>query len=323
MSNCTEPIFSVIVPVYNVEDYLEECVNSVLCQTLPDFELILVDDGSKDQSGAICDAYAVRDSRVRVRHQQNAGASAARNNGLKHAKGEYILFLDSDDFYPQKDFLETVFNLSGGKDIVCFNYARFKDKLQSMLLHYPRQVAENDTMLLRLVEQNAFTSSPCLKAVKRQLLLKNGIVFEEGTSGEDIEWNAKLMLAAESVALAPDSVYAYRVRESSITQNISPAYVDMLLRIVRRLSSDLLEGDSDLAKAYNSYVAFQYCTIMVNARLCKPALSREKLREVKELAWLLRYDSNRIVKLIRMVYRFLGFEITSWLLLIYFKFFCN
>ena len=93
------PKISVIVPVYKVEKYLPECIESVLAQTFTDFELILVDDGSPDNSGAICDAYAARDSRIRVFHKPNGGVSSARNLGLDHARGEWIALLDGDDFW--------------------------------------------------------------------------------------------------------------------------------------------------------------------------------------------------------------------------------
>ena len=93
-----QPTVSIIVPVYNAEKTLERCVDSILNQTYQDFELLLVDDGSPDGSGALCDAYARQDSRVRVFHQENAGVSAARNLALDHAAGEYLQFLDSDDW---------------------------------------------------------------------------------------------------------------------------------------------------------------------------------------------------------------------------------
>lgn len=92
------PEISIIVPVYQVEKYIEQCIQSILAQTFTDFELILVDDGSKDNSGKICDEYAVKDSRVRVFHQENSGVAAARNNGIKNSNGEYICFVDADDW---------------------------------------------------------------------------------------------------------------------------------------------------------------------------------------------------------------------------------
>ena len=99
------PFFSVIVPVYNVEKYLPECIESVLNQSFGDFELILVDDGTKDNSGVICDEYAQKDARVKVIHQDNAGQAVARNTGTDIAQGEYIIYLDSDDYICDSDFL--------------------------------------------------------------------------------------------------------------------------------------------------------------------------------------------------------------------------
>lgn len=99
------PKISVIVPVYNTEKYLHRCIDSILAQTFTDFELLLIDDGSKDNSGTICDEYAAKDSRVRVFHKENGGVSSARNLGLDNAKGEWISFVDSDD-YTDSYFLE-------------------------------------------------------------------------------------------------------------------------------------------------------------------------------------------------------------------------
>ena len=94
------PKISVIVPVFNTEKYISECIDSILAQTFTDWELILVDDGSKDNSGKICDEYATKDSRVRVLHQPNGGVTSARSNGVKNAKGEWITFVDADDTLP-------------------------------------------------------------------------------------------------------------------------------------------------------------------------------------------------------------------------------
>ena len=98
--------FSVIVPVYNVEKYLKECVDSILKQTFTDFELILVDDGSTDNSPALCDEFAKNDSRVKVIHNKNGGASVARNTGMKAAQGRYLINIDSDDYFLSDDVFE-------------------------------------------------------------------------------------------------------------------------------------------------------------------------------------------------------------------------
>ena len=111
------PIISVIVPVYNVEQYLPRCIDSILAQTFTDFELLLIDDGSKDKSGAICDAYARKDPRIRVFHKPNGGVSSARNMGLDNAKGEWIAFVDSDDWV-NEDFLANFVEIDSGEDLL-------------------------------------------------------------------------------------------------------------------------------------------------------------------------------------------------------------
>ena len=110
MENMEQIKVSVIVPVYNVEKYLDRCITSILKQTHPDFELLLIDDGSRDSSGNICDAWAQADARISVFHKENGGLSDARNYGIDHAKGEYITFVDSDD-YVGRDYLKTLVGL--------------------------------------------------------------------------------------------------------------------------------------------------------------------------------------------------------------------
>ena len=116
----TTPKISVIVPVYNTEKYLHHCIDSILSQTFTDFELLLIDDGSKDSSGAICDEYAAKDNRVRVFHKENGGVSSARNLGLDNATGEWIAFVDADDYLAPSYLYDFVQNLSNDvKLLVC------------------------------------------------------------------------------------------------------------------------------------------------------------------------------------------------------------
>lgn len=314
--------FSIIVPVYNVQEYLEACAESVLRQDFTEYELILVDDGSTDRSGVLCDALAKRDSRICALHQQNQGASAARNNGTRLARGEYILFLDSDDFYPQTDFLKIIHEKSRDADVVCFNYARYTDRLLKPMLDFPeRGNRELGELWLELVKRNAYQSSACIKAVKHSLLTAKNITFETGITGEDIEWSAKIMRAAQTIALAPECVYAYRVRKNSISHSISKEDIDAQYRIINNLIAAEIQGPKLLYDAYYGYAAFQYCTLLINMRLCKPSVDRETRRQIRDLSWLLQYDANRIVKLIHWVYRLMGFEVTCRLLLLYFKLF--
>ena len=122
---CEKPLLSIIVPVYNVENYLQKCIDSILAQTLTDFELILVDDGSPDGCPALCDAAAAKDARVRVIHQKNGGLSAARNAGLDVARGAWIGFVDSDD-YIAPEMYEKLYRAvqSTGADLALCDYAK-------------------------------------------------------------------------------------------------------------------------------------------------------------------------------------------------------
>ena len=121
------PKISVIVPVYNAEKYLQRCIDSILNQTFPNFELLLIDDGSKDQSGEICDEYAKKDSRVKVFHKENGGVSSARNVGIDNAVGEYICFCDSDDWV-EKTWLLSFFERMCDNDMLITSFNIYENE---------------------------------------------------------------------------------------------------------------------------------------------------------------------------------------------------
>ena len=124
-----KPFFSIIVPVYNVEKYLPQCVESILRQTYENFEVILVDDGAKDRSGEICDEFAAKDERVSVIHKQNGGSSSARNAGIQEAQGTYILFVDSDDYWSNNTMLMQLSCRLDGKEVLAvWKYCRCEEE---------------------------------------------------------------------------------------------------------------------------------------------------------------------------------------------------
>lgn len=210
--------FSVIVPVYNVADYLEACVASVIAQTCRDYELILVDDGSTDQSGAMCDRLA-QQYHCRVIHQENGGLGAARNTGIEAAQGDYLVFLDSDDFLSP----DTLQGLSEemdrvDADIYAFGFvtsdgtrdlAAFVDALP---YHQPLTLAACPQLLL--AQPNA-----CCKVVRRSLFLSSGVRFPSRVWYEDIRTTPKLSALAQAIDALPDTWYHYVQREGSITRN--------------------------------------------------------------------------------------------------------
>ncbi len=210
--------FSVIVPVYNVERYLETCVASVIAQTCRNYELILVDDGSTDQSGAMCDQLA-QQYHCQVIHRENGGLGAARNTGIEAAQGDYLVFLDSDDFLSP----DTLQGLSDEMcrvpaDIYSFGFvtsdgthdlAAFVDDLP---YHQPLALAACPQLLL--AQPNA-----CCKVARRSLFLSSGIRFPSRVWYEDIRTTPKLSALAQTIDALPDTWYHYVQREGSITRN--------------------------------------------------------------------------------------------------------
>lgn len=182
------PEISVIVPVYNVEKYLAECVDSILEQTFRNFELILIDDGSKDKSGEICDNYARKDKRIRVIHKTNGGVSTARNEGLKEARGTYIIFVDSDD-YLDKECLFVLYHAIEKSDSIdcalCGIRFVYKDPHKDSEYILPEATIQNADDFNRyysLLRNNFGLYANCAKIYRMSLIRRNNIIFNENMS---------------------------------------------------------------------------------------------------------------------------------------------
>ena len=213
--------FSVIIPVYNVKDYLEKCIDSVLAQAQDDTEILLVDDGSTDgESGLICDRYANDHPHlIRVIHQENGGLGAARNTGIEHAAGDYLLFLDSDDYLLSgllarlRDLLaQDTFDIIDFGFVVDQNGAVKETHAGEIGLTEPFTLQEHPEMLLVL-------PAAWRRLYKRDLLIRSGIRYPSRVWYEDIRTTLKLFAEAQSILSIPEAFYGYVVREGSITRN--------------------------------------------------------------------------------------------------------
>lgn len=218
---------SIIVPVYNVEAYLQKCVTSLLNQDLPasEYEIILVDDGSTDGSGALCDALAAEQGSIRVIHQQNRGLSGARNAGISAAAGQYVLFVDSDDFL-ESDVLGKLVKLGEDKDldILRFNYQNVNEagevfepnKYAKPFVDFSEEVCDGVTFLN---ERLGYACYACQFMVRASLLKQEGNGFKEGIYYEDVEWTPRVLLQAGRTASTGKIVYNYLFRTGSIARN--------------------------------------------------------------------------------------------------------
>ena len=234
-------LFSIIIPVYNVELYIRACLDSLLNQTFPDWEAICVNDGSSDGSAAVLEDYAALDDRIKVIDQHNAGTATARNAGLKAAQGDYIFFLDSDDWL-ETDSLRILASRLRGEDVLCFSGKRFFESSgtfnQADLL--PEKTFQkgmdyyNDNALLP--RDFAFVCV-VLRVYSRFFLISNGLFFDDDVSYEDNLWVPKMLYYAQTVSVIPDVLYLYRIREGSKMQEVSLNRKMDMLKVANRLAA--------------------------------------------------------------------------------------
>lgn len=231
------PRISIIVPCYNVEKYLEKCLDSLIGQTLQDIEIIPVDDGSPDTSGAICDRYAAQDQRVKPIHKQNGGVSAARNDGLAAATGDYVFFCDGDDWMPA-DACQLLWQEAErtDADVIFGDIWRSWDRKDEYMCLFAQPFCSADSGFIReLIRTNFYYTycpsvpeqdpadgcygGPWNKIVKRSLLLKENIRFDMRVKGiyDDVLYSAYVLAAAKIVAYIGKPVYNYRQVGNSMT----------------------------------------------------------------------------------------------------------
>ena len=229
---------SVIVPVYNVEPYLDKCINSVLNQTFQNYELILVDDGSTDNSGKICEEYSQKDRRIKVIHQKNAGLSVARNNGFELSKGNYICFLDSDDWYSE-NALEVMVDIVKNYDVEIGMIKLFETTTENIKYESKdgvKIVSSYECIGNLLKDHNNYVQA-CNKLYKRELLEK--LKFPEGKIYEDFYIVIDRYQQIKQLGYSEKACMFYRIRNASISHSSfsikSLHYIDALEHVIGRL----------------------------------------------------------------------------------------
>lgn len=215
MSTVKIPCISVIVPVYNVENYLPRCIDSILLQSFTDFELILVDDGSPDSCGKICDEYALKDNRVRVLHKPNGGVSSARNLGIDNAIGEWTTFIDSDD-YIDKNYLSEFYsavNKYGADFVVINNYCCYKEPQTAKV------ILRGDYDTLFSVDSMHRVCAPWGKLFNASIIRDLKLRFDQELSlGEDVVFVLSYLLCISKLVQIKSRSYCYELREGSLTK---------------------------------------------------------------------------------------------------------
>lgn len=287
-------LISVIIPVYNVEEYLRECIDSVLSQTYENYEIILVDDGSTDNSGRICDEYAEKNDKISVIHKQNGGLSDARNKGLSLAKGEYIYFLDSDDYIISECFAELVSIIEKeNSDFVFFDAKSFEHSNKSFNIEqrYIRKkeygTAKGEAVLSALFNNKDYHSPVQMYFYKKAFLIENELSFLSGVVYEDSLFSYKAFCLANYVTHISKSFYCRRYRANSImTSQKSKKYFESICRVyeeVLEFSKKENKFHLEVAQKYIARCAFNVFNNYEKLSREDKNNCQKKLAEIKEL----------------------------------------
>lgn len=291
-------LFSIIIPVYNVEKYLNQCVDSVLEQDFTDYEIILVDDGSTDNSPTICDKYAEKYTQIKVIHKTNGGLSDARNFGIKEAQGDYLIFLDSDDFWNGRNILSELHNIivERNPDMIIHELSSFYDLGKIVPRKFKNKDIQNFSFdfkrdLKKLVDNDVYYATACNKIIRTSIVKKNEIEFPKGKLHEDVAWCVNIIPYIRSYALYSNPFYYYRKeRQGSLTIKVKPKNIIDLIDILSEREIFLSKYEGGL-----SYLSYNYYIYLSHINLLKKEQKQKYLEKLIELKYLLDFYPKSIL----------------------------
>lgn len=292
-----QELISVIVPVYNIEKYVDRCVESIVNQTYKNLEIILVDDGSSDRSACICDQWKERDTRIKVIHKRNGGLSDARNRGIKSAKGNYYSFVDGDDMLDSQ-MIEKLYNalISANADV---SMCRM-EKIEQFKRYATREFLDNNISkieldgveAIRLLLREKIDCSACLKLYKKEMF--SNLEFPYGKTNEDFVLMYKLFYKTQKIIYISDILYYYYFRENSITSSSFSEKqfdkIDNCIEMLEYIKFNLPEIKNE------AYYYLQKQSLYLLKTLCITGLEKQYRNRYKQLRWILKENSIRIIK---------------------------
>lgn len=316
---------SVIIPIYKTEEFLTECVDSILERADEDVEVVLVDDGSPDGCPGICDRYAEKDTRVRVVHKENGGLSSARNAGLAVAKGRYVTFVDSDDKIFPDSLPEILTWIRAAGADMCFLRA-FKLFADGTM----RDLGENidgsqlrakgrEEAIRHLASRSKYPGSAWSKVFRRDFLLDNDLHFPyDRRYSEDLGFIRDCVLRAESFDALDVPYYQYRQgRTGSITQQIKAKNFNDLLQFITESAEKLTENrkaKDPVNGLIMSFVAYEYSILLYGYTRIPKEDKKAALAAMKPYAWTLRYAVTKKGRLVFLACRLLGVRFAAFLM---------
>lgn len=317
-------LFSIVVPVYNVEKYISICIDSIVRQTYSNWELLLIDDGSTDRSYEICREYEEREERIHLYKKKNTGQADTRNIGIEYAVGDYLLFVDSDD-YIATDTLQRLYDecrrwkqvdviISEGEFQVYGN--QVEERINWKAEEYSG-ISGRDTLIRTM--RTAPNWSPCGKCYRLLYWRDHGFSFAKNRFSEDFELIDRVVLEAKRVSMIKTFYYYRRFREdSTMTKPNKKLRIDELWALKsweQYFFERGIDKDPELLLAFRNIFSNLYChEILANLYLFSATEKKEVLQEIKKYKFYLNYGKNKENKAIRIAVRYLGFPLTCELL---------
>ena len=327
---------SVIIPVYNTEKFLGYCIDSVIGQNYQGLEIILIDDGSTDKSGALCDEYAKRDARIKVIHKQNEGVSVARNVGIDNAMGEYIHFIDSDDFlYGNDVYNGLIKSLNYLPDIVFSKRIRFSEDLTVKEAEQPDYKSEGlfvGNVLLDVLknEYGLTLTCPVNKLFKTEFLRKNNLYFTKGLMHEEDEWLPRVIASTEKVWFYNRLIYGVRRRvEGSFSYKLDEVSIARKARSKMKIAATGIEfmknkisDDLTLKYVAGYYWEYMMSAIITTQKLKDKNLKKENFRYIKSKKEFFKNYKlllNKNWRIMGLMFRLFGIKFTTGVLVSRYK----
>ena len=312
--------YSIVIPVYNVEDYISECLKSLITQNKP-MQIILVNDGSTDNSGGICDEFARKYDFIKVIHTGNAGPGKARNIGAREADGDFLMFVDSDD-YISKDFFEK-FETSDsdfGADIIFFEMFKVFENGATVSM---AQGLQKDKLFKKEKRDayehislcSKFPASPCGKLINLGFYKASGIKMPEDIISEDVDWSLELILGASSFDFFEDGFYYYRQRVRSRSSAGHENAVSDALFIIEKWDRKL--KNNEYREYFYRFLAYQYAMIFPFAGALPPKKRKMYTEKMRKFRYLLNFGKTKKLKAIKWTVKLLGVRLSSRILYMY------
>lgn len=318
-----DPIISIIIPVYNVEEYLNECIQSIKKQLTEQCEVIIVDDGSTDHSGIICDSFSSFQG-FKIIHKKNGGLGSARNVGLEIATGKYVCFLDSDDRLCDNSITQLISRLVNQDYDMCFMQAiKFypdgrKEDLGDNIKEEDFNNKSKDEIIKFLSTRNKYPGSSCTKVFRLSFLKENDIWFSwEKVYAEDLIFTLKAIYSAETYCSFNFGYYEYRQnRKDSITNSTTKKSLDGLAKFLNDSIALLCVNKkpvSSIARYLLSYVAYEYA-ILLHAYSKYDGDKKMYKLFLKDKKWVLKYSNSKPTRIIRFLVFIFGISFSSRIL---------